>query len=260
MRTLRRAFRRAYSKVLFSHGDRYHCVFCGKSYSRFLRSGSDRSVYRRHNVAGAGRRFNARCANCFSNDRARMLYLFFKNRTPVFDEAAKILHVAPDYELATSLHASPNVTLFAGGLTVGGLRPFRGTKFDVTFLPFADEQFDIVVCNHVMQYVPDDRKGFREMFRVLKPGGFAIIQVALALDFAETYEAAGLEINRANTIKHYGHSYNVRLYGLDYVDRIEDAGFVAEKHNIFTERWVPDPERHGLDPREDVYVFRKPAR
>ncbi|MCZ6786526.1 MAG: methyltransferase domain-containing protein [Planctomycetota bacterium] len=116
------------------------------------------------------------------------------------------------------------------------------------------------MCNHVMQCVPDDRKGFREMFRVLKPGGFAIIQVALALDFAETYEVAGLEINRANTIKHYGHSYNVRLYGLDYVDRIEDAGFVAEKHNIFTERWVPDPERHGLDPREDVYVFRKPAR
>ncbi len=259
MKALKRAFRRAYCMLLFSHGDRYHCVFCGKSYSRFLRSGSNRSVFRRWNVSGAGARKNARCAYCFSNDRARMLYLFFKNRTRIFDEATKILHVAPDYELATSLHASSNVTLFTGGLMVGGLRPYRGTKFDVTFLPFGDERFDVVLCNHVMQYVPDDRKGFREMYRVLKPGGFAIIQVGLALDLAETYQVEGLEINRANTIKHYGHSDCVRLYGLDYVARIEEAGFKAEKHNLFTERWVPDPERQGLDPRDDVYVFRKPA-
>lgn len=254
---LKDRLRRALYSVLHSRGDRFFCVYCGKSYARFLQAGRDKPVLKRLDVVGAGKRRNGRCPNCMSNDRSRLLYLYLTKRTRVFSEPTRVLHFAPDPHLGLALFDSDLVDYVCGDIEIGGKEYLGARYMDVCEIPFPDSSFDVVLCNHVLEYVPDDALAFREMHRVLKPGGFAILQVPIALAREETYEVEGLELNRRNTITHYGHSGNRRLYGLDYGKRITNAGFTLERHNVFEERWVPDPERHGLDPREDLYVAKR---
>jgi len=257
IRTLKNRFRRALFLLLFSHGDRYYCVFCGKHSARFLGSGVRREAFARHDVVGAGPKKNSRCPNCHAKDRARLQLLYLRARTSVFEKPHRLLHIAPDRHLARALYEAETIDYVCGGLTNEQVLEFDPLHIDVTSIPFDDEEFDVVICNHVLPYVRDDGRALSEILRVLKPGGFAIVQVPLGLALQRTYEVPGLEITGENTLKHYGLRFNLRTYGLDYADKLRSAGFSVAKHNAYRERWVPDVERHGVDPREDVYVATK---
>ena len=101
---LKNKVRKAYFSKFLSGGDDYFCVFCEKSFSKFLPSGSDREIFRKYEVVGAGRRENATCPNCFSKHRGRLMYLYFRERTNLFREPHRLLHIAPDEHLADALH------------------------------------------------------------------------------------------------------------------------------------------------------------
>jgi SAM-dependent methyltransferase len=250
--------RRHYYNLRFGRGDAFHCLFCGESYGRFLPSGVNRSILKKLNVTGAGRRLNAKCPHCFSNDRARLIYLFFKTQTELFDKPARLLHIAPDLHLAEVFYQSKTVDYFCGGLdgTIPNyLSPLL--PLNVCDIPFAADYFDYVLCNHVLEYVQDDKKAFSEVLRILRPGGTAIMQVPIALKLSATDEAEA-KLDRAETIRRFGHSDNLRMYGTDYPEKLKQAGFLVESHNAHDEQWVESIEKQGLDLREDLILAKKP--
>ncbi len=255
---LKHRLRRAYFNGFLSRGGEYFCVFCEKRYRRFLSSGSNRPLFDKYEVVGAGKRRNVICPNCFSRHRARLLHLFFRDRTKILTEPSRVLHIAPDPQLARTFLDAESVDYVCGGIDNRALMHLNPQTVDVTDIPFGDDEFDVVICNHVMTYVVDEARAFREMHRVLKPGGFAIPQTPIGLALSETLEMpAGLEVNRENTVKYCGHSGFVRLHGLDYAERIARFGFTVTRHNPFVEKWEPEMWRHALDPREDIYVATK---
>ena len=134
-----------------------------------------------------------------------------------------ILHVAPDRVLAQRLAAVPGVYYAGGDLTA----EFGPLRIDVTDLEFEDGSFDAVVCNHVLEHVPDDRGAMRELRRVLRPGGWALLQVPLDPNKAGTVEDPSVS-DPQEMLRRFGQEDHVRIYGLDYADRLREAGFSVQ--------------------------------
>ncbi len=213
-------------------------------------------MFRRWDVVGSGRREKAKCPYCFSSDRARLVLLYLKTQTRVFDTATRLLYIAPDKHLADVLSRADTVDYVCGDLEPALIRTYRPVRLDVRALPFKTDHFDVILCNQVMEYVREDELGFREIYRVLRPGGTAVLQVPIARKLDETQEGpAGM--SRRESVRRFGHHGNVRMYGLDYADRLKRAGFQVARRRPFKERWVADIDRHGLDPREDLYAGLK---
>jgi SAM-dependent methyltransferase len=184
-------------------GSAHECPCCGRAFRAFIRSGKNR-----------------KCPRCNSYQRHRLLALFLKNKTDIFSEGLKVLHVAPEHGLQSQLKSfhGPNY------ISIDVDAPFAELKMDVTELQFEDNSFDVILCYHVLEKVPDDRKAISEFFRVLKPGGWGIIQVPLEPDLPVTVEDPTVSSFEARH-KLYGEWDDVRLYGRDYYQRLEEAGF-----------------------------------
>jgi predicted SAM-dependent methyltransferase len=129
-------------------------------------------------------------------------------------------------------------------------------RIDVTQIPFEAETFDLLVCNHVMEHVTDDRQAMREAFRVLKNGGVAFLQVPYSLVLKETLEDAAVT-EATDRLRLYGQEDHVRLYGHDYADRLREAGFVVRvlgMVDLFGEEMV---RKNGLTLEESLFVCSK---
>jgi predicted SAM-dependent methyltransferase len=127
-------------------------------------------------------------------------------------------------------------------------------KMDITDIRFPDDSFDAIICNHVLEHVVDDRRAMSELYRTLRPGGWAILQVPLSLSLTTTYEDSSIA-TASGRAEAFGQSDHVRIYAEDYKDRLERAGFCV---SVF--RWIAEPEyfggarnRHGLNHEERVY-------
>jgi len=255
MRAISKAFRRV-RNLLFRavyFGRTYTCVFCGKTHRRFLHKGVRAEVFKKHRVSGAGYRKNVRCPACSSTHRARLLFLFFELRTDIYQREIRLLHISPNRHLARVLRGHKNIDYVCGALFPDRLPDIRAEKVDVTGMEYGDGQFDVVICNHVLEHVRDDMTAMQEIHRVLQPGGFAVLQVPLALDLEETLEDPSI-LGEKERREAYGQKDHLRLYGLDYFQKLNIAGFRVERDNPFQNRWLPDLERHCLDRDEDVFI------
>lgn len=204
-------------------GDRFECPFCHGRFAKFLSTGSDFAVLREQEVIGAGVRPNAVCPRCYSEDRERLVYLFLKICRPeVFAYEIKLLHIAPEPELSRVLRAQKNIDYLSGDLD----SPRADLRMDITDIPQEDELFDVVICNHVLEHIPSDDKAMRELHRVLKPDGFAILQVPISMRLAQTDEDESVQLP-AEREKRFGQCDHVRLYGRDYIERLSRAGFTV---------------------------------
>ena len=128
-------------------------------------------------------------------------------------------------------------------------------KMDITDLRFPGQTFDVIYCSHVLEHVPDDRRAMAELYRVLKPGGWAILQVPLAA--GETFEDPAV-ISRADRKRLFGQHNHVRQYGADYKDRLTGAGFAVSVDGFVRDLGEQDLGRYGLAESEDVYYCVKP--
>ncbi len=242
-------------------GDRYLCVYCGKRSGRFLHEGVRADVFRAHRVSGGGYKLNTRCPHCGSVDRARLLHLFFHRRTEVFRRPTRLLHVSPNRQVARLLAGSPSVSQVCGSIEPEVYAEFGTIPLDVQDMrSLADGSFDVVVCCHVLEHVPDDARAMREIHRVLRPGGFAVLQVPLALDMERTLEDPSANTRKLRKLA-FGQGSHVRLYGLDYLDRLRSAGFRVTRDHPVRNGWIDEREmdEHRLDPIEDVVVAHRDA-
>jgi SAM-dependent methyltransferase len=186
--------------------DRVVCVCCGWSGKEF-------------EPFGHALRRNAQCPDCGSLERHRLIYTYLRSETPVFSQSARVLHIAPEPALARLFRAAPNVEYVSTDLSDIHVT----IRMDITDILFRDDVFDCVICNHVLEHVPDDRGAMLEIRRVLKPSGFAILQVPL-YDAQQTFEDPGAESDE-DRVRLYGQRDHVRKYGRDYPDRLREAGF-----------------------------------
>jgi SAM-dependent methyltransferase len=258
MRAIGRGFRRLRNQLFKAcyAGKGCFCPYCGKSYRKFLHQGVRAEVFKKYAISGAGPMKNVRCPHCRSNHRMRLLYLFFELRTDIFERDVRILHIAPKKDLARFLRTHNNIDHICGALFPERWADFDAVKVDITDIPFPDADFDVLICNHVLEHVPGDETAMAEIFRVIKPGGFAVLQVPLALDLEKTLEDPTI-VDEKDRKREYGQKDHVRLYGMDYFDKLTKAGFRVVRDNPFTNEWMPDLDTYCLDKNEDVYVAFK---
>lgn len=183
------------------------CAICGTKALRFLPFGL------------RGRR-NARCPGCGSVERHRFLWTYLRRRTDLFRGRYRVLHTAPEPCLEDRLRHLPNLRY----LTVDRFNPFADRHEDLTDLSFPDASFDVVLTSHVLEHIPDDRAALAQLARILRPGGWAVVMVPFDPRLPVSPEGADIR-SPAERMARFGHPYHYRIYGLDLVDRLADAGF-----------------------------------
>lgn len=191
-------------------------------------------------------RIATRCPNCESKPRDRQIYLFLRNSGIDF-RGAKVLHFAPEWPLFRMFRGEPG---YVGGDIIR--RRNANAIVDITRIEFPDDYFDYLLCNHVLEHVPQDRKAMEECFRVMKPGALGVFTVPQSGRF-ETWEPpAGMSVSEIERRVGWDHK---RLYGLDLADKLRAVGFdVSTSHS-----GEPENSRCRLF-GETLFVVRKPAR
>lgn len=203
-------------------------------------------------VVGAGMRYGG-CYNCSSSDRERLIYTYLKEFRKIFNSRnLKILHIAPEKNLSKKLlEFGFDDYVCADLFTEGYVYPAHVKNINVLDIPYEDNTFDIVICNHVLEHIDTDLKAMKEIRRVLKTGGEAILQVPISKNNQETFEDFSITDSKQRE-KVFGQFDHVRIYGQDYSKRLEQAGFNVKRINI-SEQFP----KSGLNEDEDIFIGEK---
>ncbi len=166
-----------------------------------------------------GKRANAKCPVCKSLERHRYTWVLLEERSPLMDGAPKrILEFGPAPSIAARIRQIPGVEY-----VTADLYNERGAiKMDIRDIRFPDASFDMVMCSHVLEHVVEDRLAISELYRVLKPGGYALIAVPVTTQV--TFEDPSA-ITDEDRVRLYGIKDHVRRYGFDFPDRLREVGF-----------------------------------
>ncbi|WP_025742921.1 class I SAM-dependent methyltransferase [Aquimarina pacifica] len=193
---------------LFLKGNTYTDPIDGKSFSKFLPYGY------------GTQRDNVLSPSTLSLERHRLLWLYLKNETDFFTKPSKVLHFAPEQAFYKRFRKLPHLDYTTTDLN----SPLADIKADICNLPFEDNTYDIIFCNHVLEHIPDDTKAMQELYRVLKPNGMAILQIPQELERETTFEDDSITDpkERAAIFGQYDH---VRVYGRDYFEKLRSIGF-----------------------------------
>lgn len=204
---------------------------------------------------GVKLRKNAKCPVCGSLERQRTLWLYIQEHKDILEgQSIKILHFAPERPIYNKLSMMEDVDYYPVDINpdLYGIRDV----VDITNIQYEDNFFDLIICYHVLEHIPDDVKAMSELFRVLKPSGKAIINVP----FDKTREVT-LEDEKYSTPelreKYYGQFDHVRLYGKDYVKRLEKAGFYVETVYPNVNRSAHELKTYGISANETIDVCKK---
>ena len=235
------------------------CPLCGSGVRRYAAHGGGAAVLNARRVVGGMRREADRCPVCHGADRTRMMMTYLERHAGIGHRPVRLLHVAPEFGLHLWLRRRPGVAYTATDLDAARYRHIPGIRTaDLTALPFGDDAFDVIVCSHVLEHVPDDRAAFAELARVLAPGGHALLLTPYALDGRGTDEDPGLG-DPAERDRRFGQWDHVRIYDRDdFLTRMRGAGFEARLWNPFSEDAEAARGLH-LNPDEALPVGRIPA-
>jgi SAM-dependent methyltransferase len=231
--------KRLYFNTLY-YGDRCECPCCGRRCRRFKPF---------EGVKGS----EPQCPNCDCLGRHRLLFMYFKDRTNLFTDRLEVLQFAPAPVLQETFISLPNLDYVSADLE----DPNALLEMDITDIGFEDDRFDVILCSHVLEHVTDDRKAMGELFRVLKPGGWAVLQSPVDPGLEHTYEAPE-DMSSEERKMVLGRSDHVRTYGRDYVNRLREAGFIVEEDRFIDEFSGEETERYGLGREEVIYLCTKP--
>jgi SAM-dependent methyltransferase len=249
---LKRTAREARIKLIY-RGEGLECPFCGEHFKKFMPHGLDVPVLQEHSVVSGGVRATT-CPRCGSYDRERLIYLYLLQRTDVFKGGKKLLDIAPADHLAAKLREIPGLDYISGDL----FREDVMVKVDVTDIQFPDATFDVVLCNHILEHVPDDRLAMRELYRVLKPGGWAMVLAPYSTTLAATIEDPSVQSSEER-LRRFGQDDHVRIYARgDYLARLTESGFDVEVIPFVDELSTTDRAKYALIGERDIIVARRP--
>src|ERR1017187_3334346 len=244
---------RYYPELLFSLGSGIECPFCGGHFRRLRPAGFAYPILVENRVVGATPRPNVVCPRCKSHDRERLLYLFIKNETRLLEEGGRVLHVAPEPQMRKALVRCGRVSYLSADLDATDAM----VPADLLNMPFRDDWFDAVICNHVLEHVDDDRQGMREIRRVLKPGGWAILQVPIALALTRTIEDPSVK-DESERIRGFGQRDHLRMYSPeDYPEGARESGFEVSIIPYAQKLGKELVARHALAGEEIIYFCGK---
>ena len=240
MKVILKEFERGLRAFLL-RGSRFHCPLCSGNYYRFL-------------TFGDPPRENAMCPGCASLERHRLLWIALEKQWQkgAFRAKDRMLHVAPEPVLAKKFEQRFGDYV---SIDLDGQRAIKA--MDVTALTFADRCFDAIVCNHVLEHVPDDRTAIAELYRVLKPGGWGSIQVPMKGNV--THEDLGVTDPQERR-RLYGQHDHVRQYGSDFMDRLRGGGFevlILPKQELLD---ADNLDRLSVACEDEVVLVTRPLR
>ena len=227
---------------LISVGRGRECPVCGTKRRKFLPYGYVTS------------RENALCPNCLSLERHRLLWLWLQRESDLFERCPKLLHVAPEVCLMRHLRKA-----YKGHeldyVTADLESPLADMHFDIQSIPLADDSFDVIFCNHIMEHVEDDLRAMSELYRVMSHGGWGVVLSPVELERQHTFEDDTItdEAERTRIFGQYDHR---RVYGQDYADRLRSVGFEVEDLDYAATFTADDRKRFAL-PVDHLYIVRK---
>ena len=199
--------------AFYLKGNNYTDPIDNKSFRKFLPYGYE---VQRQNVLSP---------STLSLERHRLLWLYLTNETNFFTSKKKVLHMAPE-QCFLSRFKKLNHEYITADLD----SPIADVKADIVNLPFNDNSFDVIFCNHVLEHIQDDTKAMKELFRVMKKGGMGVFQVPQDLNRDVTFEDNSITDPKERA-KIFGQYDHVRVYGRDYFDKLRSVGFKVEEVN-----------------------------
>lgn len=227
---------------LFCKGRGSVCPLCGSEFRKFLPYGYVRL------------RSNALCPKCLSLERHRLLWLYLTHETDLLRTFPRTLHIAP--ERCLMRHLRPHFAARPGQYVTADLEsPLADLHFDVQQIPLADASFDVIICNHLLEHVADDRRALREFYRILRPGGWGVLLSPVELTRETTFEDDTVT-DPAERTRIFGQYDHRRIYGADYADRLRSVGFRVDDIDYAAACAPADRARFAL-PQDHIYVVYK---
>lgn len=200
------------------------CCCCGREFSRWC------------NNDPAGN-----CPNCGAATRHKFCAYYIDNVLYGMASSADVLYVAPSTPTDRWLARRPGYKPTSTDLAAPGV----DYHWDLTDLPVLDGSFDLVLCSHVLEHIPDDAKAMSELARVLRPGGVLILQVPYSDDLEHTDEDFSITDPKERE-RRWGQFDHVRYYGRDISDRLERAGFDVRMMRVSSVLGTGDMHRYGM--------------
>lgn len=226
--------------AFFLKGNTYTDPIDGKSFKSFLPYGYGKQ------------RNNALSPSTLSLERHRLLWLYLKNETDFFSAKKQVLHFAPEQCFLKHFRDLKNLDYTTTDLE----SPIADVKADICNLPFKDNSYDVILCNHVLEHIPDDTKAMQELYRVLKSGGMGIFQIPQDLNRETTFED-DLITDKVERAKIFGQYDHVRIYGRDYFNKLRGIGFEVEEVDYTSKLSKEDITRFCLAKGEIIPVVTK---
>lgn len=227
---------------IFYIGSKVECPVCNSKYRKFLPYGRNTSS-----------RENALCPSCLSLERHRLMALYMKRKTNFYTAKLKVLHVAPEYCFIDRFEQMKNLDYITADIE----SPLAKVKMDIHQIPFPENTFDVAICNHVMEHVDDYILAMSELHRVLKPGGWALIQSPQDMKYEVTYEDPTITDPKEREI-HFLQNDHLRLFARNYGRELEKGGFkVTEDRFVMDELSKAEVQRYSLPGEEIVYFCQK---
>ncbi|GIM49766.1 class I SAM-dependent methyltransferase [Capnocytophaga stomatis] len=226
---------------LYFRGNKYEDPIDGKKFRKFLPYGY------------AVQRPNVLSPSTLSLERHRLLWLYLTRETNFFQREMKVLHVAPEQAFYKRFKKQPLWQY----ITTDLYSPLADVKADLCNLPFDDNSFDLILCNHVLEHIPDDQKAMSELFRVMKHGGTGIFQIPQDYNREVTFEDDTITDPDERT-RIFGQYDHVRIYGMDYFDKLRKIGFQVEEVHYAKQFSAEEIEKYRIVKEEIIPVCRKP--
>ena len=226
----------------YLRGNKFTDPIDGRSFRKFLPYGYGKQ------------RENALSPSTLSLERHRLMWLFLRDNTTFFTatKKLKVLHIAPEQCFLDIFRKQQNLNYITSDLQ----SPIADVKADICDLPFKENEFDIVFCNHVLEHISNDTKAMQELYRVLKPGGFGIFQIPQDLSKAITFEDNTIT-DRKERAKLFGQYDHVRVYGRDYFDKLRSIGFKVDEVDYTKKITLDKIEKYCLMQNEILPVCYK---
>ena len=228
------------------------CLLCGNYVSDFFPGGIKSVLFKEYRIIGGGPREHCICPICGGPDRYRWIRWILDNEIKPRKRTGRVLHFAPEYGLEQFFYA-PDVSYDYYPVDIKSGRAAH--QMDITDIWFKDNTVDLVIANHVMEHIVDERKAFSEIHRILKQDGLLLLSVPICTDM-NTIEDDSI-VTEEDRLRMYGQQDHVRLYGIDYKERFENYGFTVEAYTPLDILSSDEIRTYGFIPDDIVMILKR---